>query len=481
LETNNDSAAPRVPLAVDLDGTLVLTDTLVESLLVLFKRNPFYVFALPAWWVRGVAYLKREVARRSAVDVSSLPYHMRLLFFLRNEHQQGRRPLILATGADAAVARQIADYLHLFDRVLASDGVRNLSGPAKKDLLVKEFGAGGFDYIGNSRKDLPVWHAARRAIVAGSPGFIRNARGRLANVERTFERSPADARVALRSLRLYQWLKNVLIFVPLLAAHRYTEIPLLAAGGLAFVSFGLCASSVYLLNDLLDLPDDRRHPVKRNRPFACGALPPAAGLWMIPLLLGMSIGLGLILPRPFLLMVGIYYLLTLAYSLWVKQVIMLDVILLAALFTMRMMAGSAAVAIWPSPWLLAFSMFLFTSLALVKRFAELVIMRREHGRNARARGYVASDAELLSAIGVASGVVAVLVLVLYITSGPAPLYYGRHEAIWLVCPVLLFWICHIWIIAHRGEMVDDPLVFSLRDHVSRFALGTMAILMLLAI
>jgi 4-hydroxybenzoate polyprenyltransferase len=486
--TSQDSAAggslktsrALVPLAIDLDGTLVQSDSLVESFLMLFKCNPLYVFAMLAWLLRGVAHLKRQIACRTTIDVNSLPYHMSLLLFLQNQHQANRH-LVLATGADETIARQIADYLQIFDRVLSSDGKTNLSGAIKRDLLVKEFGLGGFDYVGNSRKDLTVWHAARRALVVGSPGSIQYLSDNLPTVERTFECDEADWRVHLRSLRIYQWLKNVLVFVPLVAAHRFYEIPLLASTCLAFVSFGLCASSVYVLNDLLDLPDDRRHPTKRHRPFASGVLPLAAGLWMIPSLLGLSMGIGLILPRSFLAMLGIYYALTLAYSMWLKRLIALDVIVLAVLFTMRMMAGSAAVAIWPSAWLLALSMFLFTSLALVKRYAELVIMRMEHGQNARARGYVASDAELLSAIGVASGVVAVLVLALYITSGPAQLYYGRHYAIWLVCPILLFWICYIWLIAHRGEMLDDPLVFALRDRMSRLAIGAMAILMILAI
>ena len=332
------------------------------------------------------------------MDVSSLPYHMSLLHYLRNQHQDDRT-LVLATGADENIARQIADYLQIFDRVLASDGKSNLSGVRKRDLLVKEFGVGGFDYVGNSRKDLTVWRAARRAIVVGSPGSIQRAIGQLSNVERTFECDQADWRVYLRSLRIYQWLKNILIFVPLVAAHRFNEITLLALTCLAFVSFGLCASSVYVLNDLLDLPDDRRHPTKRHRYFASGILPLATGLWMIPSLLGLSIGIGLILPRSFLAMVGIYYALTLAYSMWLKRLIVLDVIVLATFFTLRMMVGSAAVSIWPSPWLLALSMFLFTSLALVKRYAELVIMRMEHGPNARARGYVVSDAECYQPLG----------------------------------------------------------------------------------
>ncbi len=469
-----------VPLAIDLDGTLIRTDSLIESLLMLFKRNPLFVFAMLAWLRRGKAYLKRQVACRVTLDVSSLPYHMDLLTYLRDQHHENR-PLVLATGADEHVARQFADYLQIFDRVLASDGRVNLSGAAKRDRLVAEFGTGGFDYIGNSRIDLSVWQAARRAMVVGSAADIDNARARLSNVERAFEVNSADWRDWLRPLRFYQWLKNVLIFVPLLAAHRFQDIGLLVPACVAFLSFGLCASSVYVLNDLLDLPDDRRHPRKRRRSFASGILPSSAALWMIPLLLGLSIGVGLVLPRSFLIMLGIYYGLTLAYSLRLKKIVILDVIILAALFTVRMMAGSAAVAIWPSSWLLALSMFLFMSLALVKRYAELVTMRIAHGPSAHARSYVVSDAELLAAMGVASAFVAVLVLVLYITSGAAHLHYGRHQVIWLVCPLLLFWVCYIWLVAHRGGMHDDPLVFALKDRGSRFALGLMAIIMILAI
>jgi 4-hydroxybenzoate polyprenyltransferase len=477
---NAKGAEPPVPLAIDLDGTLIKTDSLIESMLTLFTCNPLLVFAMLVWMGRGKAYLKRQVACRVTLDVSSLPYHMGLLIYLLDQ-RHNHRSLVLATGADEHIARQIADYLHIFDRVMASDGKTNLSGVLKRDRLVAEFGAGGFDYVGNSRKDLLVWQAARRAMVVGSPSDIDNARALLSNVERVFEVDAADWRVRLRPLRLYQWLKNVLVFVPLLAAHRFHEISLLVSACVAFLSFGLCASSVYILNDLMDLPDDRRHPRKRSRAFASGVLPLLAGLWMIPLLLGLSIAVGLVLPHSFLIMLGIYYALTLAYSLRLKKTVILDVIVLAALFTVRMMAGSAAVAIWPSSWLLAFSMFLFMSLALVKRYAELVTMRLAHGPNARARSYVVSDAELLSTMGIASAFVAVLVLVLYITSGQAQLHYGRQLAIWLVCPFLLFWICYIWLVAHRGGMHDDPLVFALKDRGSLFALGLMAIIMILAI
>jgi len=479
-QEQDKGAANSIPLAIDLDGTLIRTDSLIESLLAFFRRYPLLIFIIFAWIAKGRAYLKRKVASRVTLDVSSLPYNMDLLTYLRDQHHE-KRPLVLATGADEHIARQIADYLQIFDRVIASDGRTNLTGAVKKQRLVEEFGDAGFDYVGNSRKDMVVYQAARHAILVGSQAGVAAACARLSNIEWVFEYEAPDWRVWKEPLRLYQWLKNVLVFVPLMAAHRFYEIGLLGSGCLAFLSFGLCASSVYLLNDLLDLPDDRRHPRKRYRAFASGALPLAAGLGMIPLLLGLSIGVGLILPGSFLMMLGIYYGLTLAYSLRLKRIVILDVIALAALFTVRMMAGSAAVTIWPSSWLLALSMFVFMSLALVKRYAELVTLRSVHGPGARARSYEVRDAEMLSTMGIASGFVAVLVLVLYISEGQAKLYYGHLGIIWLACPFLLFWICYIWLVAHRGGMHDDPLVFAMKDRVSRVALGLMAIIMILAI
>jgi len=468
-----------VPLAVDLDGTLIRTDSLLESLMPLLKANPFLFVALFFWLARGKAYLKRQVALRVIPDISSLPYNLDILNFLRDQHLSNRT-LILATGADQLMAQQIADYLHVFDSVIASNGKNNLTGEKKKERLVAEFGIGGFDYLGNDRKDLFVWQAARRAIVVGSKTFIDRICARLSNVERVFQIKTAGWPEWIRALRLYHWLKNLLVFVPLVAAHRFSEISLLLLAGTAFLSFGFCASSVYILNDLLDLPDDRKHPRKRSRPFASGILPLTAGIAAAPMLLGFSIVIGLTLPLPFFFMLGIYYTTTLAYSFRLKKIVILDVIVLAMLFTIRMMAGSAAVDVWPSSWLLAHSMFLFISLALVKRYAELVTMRIEHGRAAKARSYVASDSELLAAMGIASAFISVLVLVLYITSGAAQRIYIHHNLIWLACPALLYWLCYIWLTAHRGGMHDDPMIFALKDRVSRYILLSMIIIMLLA-
>jgi 4-hydroxybenzoate polyprenyltransferase len=282
-------------------------------------------------------------------------------------------------------------------------------------------------------------------------------------------------------MRVYQWLKNLLVFVPLLASHRVGELTLLARGGAAFAAFSLCASGVYVLNDLFDLPDDRRHPRKQFRPFASGDLSPRAGLTFSPVLLGLSALVSLMLPPAFRWLLAAYFGLTIAYSIRLKQVVLLDVIVLAGLFAARVMAGGAAVGIWPSSWLLAFSIFLFLSLALIKRYAELVVVRTLSGESAKARGYLASDRELLACLGCASGYVSVLVLALYINSGAAQVLYGRHELIWLVCPLLLYWVSYLWLAAHRGRMHDDPLVFALRDRTSRIIIGLMMVMVLAAI
>ncbi len=478
LQTEVESVS--VPLAVDLDGTLIRTNSLIESLMPLVKANPLFFLVVFFWLLKGRAYLKQQVARRVTLDISSLPYNLEVLGFLQGQNTSGRR-LILATGADEQIAQQIAVYLHIFDKIIASDGKNNLTGLEKKNRLEAEFGVRGYDYLGNDRKDIIVWQAARRAMVVGPKTFTDRIRTRFSNVDRVFEVKSAGWPEWIRALRLYHWLKNLLVFVPLLAAHHLYEMGLILAAGKAFLSFGFCASSVYILNDLLDLPDDRKHPRKRSRPFASGILPLAAGIVAAPLLLGFSIAIGLTLPLTFLLVLGMYYTTTLVYSFRLKKIVILDVIVLAALFTLRMMAGSAAVDVWPSSWLLAHSMFLFISLALVKRYAELVTMRIEHGQAAKARSYVASDSELLATMGIASAFMSVLVLVLYITSGAAQLLYGHLNVIWLACPALLYWLCYIWLIAHRGGMHDDPMIFALKDRVSRYILLSIVIIMLFAL
>jgi 4-hydroxybenzoate polyprenyltransferase len=464
------------PLVVDLDGTLVKTDLLIESFFSLIKKNPLYVLVIPLWLLRGKAYLKRQIAERTTLDVSILPYHQQLLEYLKDQHVQERQ-LVLATGADERIARQVARHLQIFDRVLASDGNVNMTPRTKQLRLVTEFGEKGFDYAGSGRSDLEVWSKARKAIIVNAAAGVSQRVLRGTQIEQIFSRKEGFLKPYLHALRLTHWLKNLLVFVPLILGHRYNEPDLLGRALLIFFSFGLAASSVYLINDLADLSADRRHPRKRLRPFAAGDLSPAWGLVLAPLLFALSIVLAYFLPLPCLAMLLLYYLLNLGYSFTLKKIVILDVIVLAGLYTMRIMAGSAAIAIWPSAMLVAFSMFIFFSLALVKRYAELVLMQKEYGRSVQVRGYQAIDKELLASMGAGSGYLAVLVLALYIPSGAAEVLYKRQEFIWFLCPLLLYWISYVWLIAHRGRMEDDPLVFSIKNRVSQIV----AILALLII
>lgn len=452
------------PLAVDLDGTLALTDTLHESILALLRRNPLYLFALPFWLLRGKAHFKREIAHRARPQVATLPYHAPLLDWLRE--QRGQREIVLCTASDAAIARDVADHLAVFDDVLASDGVRNLSGERKAQALAERYGEGGFDYAGNARRDLAVWRRARAAVVVNARPSVARSAARIARVERSFVPARAGVRTWLRALRAHQWAKNLLVFLPLLTAHLALEGETVGRALLAFVAFCLCASSVYLSNDLMDLDADRQHPRKRQRPFAAGELPLVAGFVLAPALLLGAFALALLLPGRFVLVLAVYYLLTVAYSLRLKRVEMLDVIVLAALYTARLLAGAAAIAVPASFWLLAFAMFLFLSLALIKRHTELATLRDLGRVTAAGRGYRTDDLPMLAVLGGASGYLAVLVLALYINSRESERLYRQPELLWLLCPLLLYWLNRAWLLTHRGRMPDDPVVFAVRDPVS---------------
>jgi 4-hydroxybenzoate polyprenyltransferase/phosphoserine phosphatase len=473
-------AAPLTPLVVDLDGTLIETDLLIESILRLLREEPLALFSLPRWLLKGRAYLKQQVAGRTEIDPTLLPYRSALLDYVRAERVKGRK-VVLATASDQRLANQVAAHLKLFDQVLASDGSTNLSGERKRARLVAEFGEREFDYVGNESRDLPVWSSARKAIVVSkNPRLLRAVAGLTAG-ENAFADRSASLRDYLSALRPEHWLKNLLVFVPVFASHLFLSPLLLGKTLAAFAAFCCCASAGYLLNDLLDLQADRRHPQKRLRPFASGRLPLTYALVMAPCLVVLGCALAGLLSPLVLGTLLFYFALTLAYSLRLKRVALLDILVLASLYTLRIVAGTAAIALWPSVWLLGFSMFLFTSLAFVKRYAELVIMREVQGDHATARGYELSDAELLASKGTASGYAAVLVLALYIASGAVKALYSRHQLIWFVCPLLLYWLGFLWLIAHRGKMYHDPLVFALRDRTSRILLMLMVVTVLLAI
>lgn len=466
------------PLCVDLDGTLVRTDVLVESVFALLKRNILYLFLLPIWLCKGKANVKQKIADRVELDVDLFPYNSALLKFLVEQKAQGRR-LILATASNTKYAYQIAGHLGIFDGVRSSDADINLSGFRKRQCLIRDFGERKFDYAGNAPVDLEIWTHARRAIlVDAAPSLVRKAERTVA-IERVFNDRQPRIRALFRSLRFHQWAKNLLLFVPLAMAHQVGDLALLVQAFMGFLAFGLCASSVYVLNDLLDLPADRRHPSKRLRPLACGAYPIKWGVLLVPALLVSAFLVALLLPVAFVATLALYYTVTVAYSFKLKRTLLLDVLTLAGLYTVRLLAGAAAVSVAVSFWLQAFSMFLFLSLALVKRYSELLALTGQKHGAAHGRSYEKVDLETLGQLGASSGYLAVLVLALYIDSEQGKLLYAHPQINWLLCPLLLYWISRIWLLTRRGEMHEDPVVFAIRDQRS-YWLGLIALIIVLA-
>ncbi|WP_296352122.1 UbiA family prenyltransferase [Ramlibacter sp.] len=456
------------PLVVDLDGTLIRTDLLHESASRFLLQRPLAAPRLLAWLAAGKSVLKTRLAQSVALDAAVLPYDTELLAWLRAQKEQGRE-LVLATASHRLLAEQVAQHLGLFDTVLATEDGSNLRAHAKRDVLVARYGERGFDYVGNDWPDLPIFQSAAAAhVVSRSPRLVERVRalGNLASSRVPATGSPAAG--LLKAARPHQWAKNLLVFVPLLAAHRYGDTLAVAQALAAFVVLSLAASAVYLLNDLVDVADDRHHERKRLRPFAAGTLSLLHGWLAWPLLLALAFALAAwLLPGRFAAALGCYGVLTAAYSFHLKRVAVVDVLTLAALYTLRIIAGAAAIAVPMSFWLLSFSMFIFLSLALIKRYSELRAAR-DAGREAalRGRGYSPQDLEMVSSLGAASGYMAVLVLALYIQDSHTAALYGEPRAIWLACPLLLYWISRAWLLTHRGQMHQDPVLFALRDRAS---------------
>ncbi|HEX4309323.1 MAG TPA: UbiA family prenyltransferase [Acidobacteriaceae bacterium] len=474
-------SASRRPLCVDLDGTLVKSDTLMDSLLVLVRSRPLDALLVPFWLLRGKAAVKAEVGARVSLDVRHLPYNRSVIEYLETERGEGRR-LYLATGADQELASRIADHLGLFDGVLASDGKTNLTAGNKLEGLRQAFGDEGYDYIGNANPDVPLLEHAGTAMIANpAPALRARLRSRGVTVEREFDDRAPQLKAILKAVRLHQWAKNILIFVPMLLAHVLRS-GAFADAAIAFVSFSLCASSTYIANDLLDIESDRRHPRKRARPFAAGDLSVASGVFTSAVLLGGSIAIAAaLLPLGFLLWLFLYLVATLSYSLYFKRVVLVDVILLAGLYTVRLLAGSAATKVAISPWLAAFSIFLFLSLAMVKRFSELQNTRARGQAIANGRGYLLSDIEQLRSFGTCSAYTAVGVFLFYIReAGELGGLYQHPNWLWLIAPLLIFWLSRVWLLASRGQLDEDPVIFAVTDRVSLATGAAVAIIAALA-
>lgn len=464
-DAHNFLGPPNMPvLVVDLDGTLIQTDMLYETFWSAVSAR--WLNAIPATraLMNGKAALKRSLEEMGPIDVSHLPYNAEVLEYIASWRAKGGQ-VALVSASDQRLVQKIADHLDLFDAVCGSDGSRNLKGAEKAKYLQATYGSGNFAYAGDAVADLEIWKHTTKAITVGvSQSLTKRVDALNVPVEHLSERK-SPLKPILKAMRPHQWLKNVLIFLPMMAAHQFTPITI-AQTFLAFVVFSLIASSVYLLNDLLDLDADRAHPRKRLRPFASGELPLVWGTLLTPLLLFAGFGLSLFLGWAFVGVMALYYAVTTAYSFFLKRELIVDICALAGLYTLRIIAGGAATGITLSVWLLAFSMFFFFSLASMKRQAELKAGQNLGQEKAHGRSYKTSDMPLIANMAVSSGYVSVLVMALYLYSDTVRALYSFPAPLWGICLVLLFWLSRMTMISHRGWMHDDPVVFAARDYIS---------------
>ncbi len=476
-----DSAALSIPpklkpLVVDLDGTLVRSDLLAESAFAHLGHNPMRVVGLLSAIRRGKAALKAEIAAKTEIDVSHLPYDEDVVSLIRQRRAAGNQ-VYLASASNERYVQAVADHLGLFDGWFASSDSENLSSRSKARRLVEAFGEGGFDYVGNGRADLAVWTVAcRRIAVRVSP----TVRSKLIDMDPdaiVLENAMGRTRAWIKLLRVHQWAKNALVFVPLVTARRFDLLAFGEAIG-AFLAFSLAASAIYILNDLVDLDADRKHPSKRRRPLAAGTVPIARAMVLIPALLVVGFSGALAIAPALAGVLLTYLLLTTAYTFVLKRKMLVDVLALASLYTIRVVGGAVAISVAMSEWLLAFSMFIFTALALIKRYVELAARIDNDLSDPTNRNYRKSDLDIVAALAAAAGFNAVTVFALYISSDVVRPLYRYPQALWLICLILMYWLGRALLMAHRRLMDDDPIVFALRDRNSYIALGLIGLILI---
>nr|WP_262913790.1 UbiA family prenyltransferase [Rhizobium halophilum] len=463
------------PLVVDLDGTLIRSDLLIECAFSELSHCPHSIVEMVRALGEGKASLKHRLSEPRDFDPAVLPYDPEVLKVIRQASQEGRA-VYLASASHERLVSAVAAHLGLFTGWFATDAATNCAGEVKAGILVAAFGEGGFDYVGNDKADLPVWRRAAKAYAIRTPGKVaRQLSSECRDVQHLSHDAPTW-RTWARMLRVHQYAKNGLVFVPLLASHLF-DIASVMQTLLAAIAFSLCASSVYLLNDLIDLQDDRAHRTKCQRPLACGAIPLSHALIAIPLLLCMAFVSAGFISLPFIAVLAGYFALTTAYSFVLKRKMILDVVALAGLYTTRVVGGAVALSVAVSPWLLAFMMSWFLSLALVKRYVELLARKEANLPDSKSRDYRNDDVAMVGALAAAAGVNALTLFALYIASEDVQSLYTRPEVLWFVAPILTYWIARVLMLAHRGQMHDDPVVFALKDKVSLVSLGAVSVFM----
>lgn len=457
------------PLAVDVDGSLIRGDLLSESALAYLRGSPFRMFAILYWLSKGKAVLKRKLAERVDVDISVLPVNEEFVAYIETEQARGRS-IHLATAADGIFAAKLAQRFGFVDGVIASDGVTNLKGEAKARVLAERFPK-GFAYAGDAAADLPVWRAATETVVVDAARSTLRAAEAIRKPIAVIPRRPLGPMTLLKAARVHQWAKNALVAVPLVLGGKAFDLHAWAIVAIGFVLLGVLASSTYLLNDLWDIEDDRRHWSKKHRAFAAGRIPIAAGLVAAPVGVAAAMAGAALLGSAVFASFAAYLGVTLAYSFRLKRVAVLDVFTLASLFTLRLIIGIALAAVPGSPWLLVFSMFVFASLSFAKRHTEVVRLAASGATRAGGRGYVTADEPFLIGMGVATGMSAVLVMVLYLIDEAFRAgFYTTPAALWTFPCVLFLWLGRVWVLSGRDELNDDPVAFAVKDKPS-LALG----------
>ena len=476
-----------LPLFVDLDGTVIKSDMLFESFLWLLKHRPWTLLLTPFWLVKGRANLKYEIASRAQPNIESLPLNTQFLEYLKQQ-AANRREIILISASDERVTRRVAEHLGLFSRACGSNATTNLKAEKKLQRVQSLCGKNAFAYAGDSAADLILWQHAAQAICVNAKARVRKKFNSLARVadqqliknDLHFDK-PQTSFALLRSMRPHQWLKNALLFLPLLLSHRLQELDLLISSAAGFVAFSLCASSVYLLNDMLDLESDRLHTTKKFRPFAAGDLSLRSGFLAAPALLTTAFICAALLNTSFSLLLAAYWFATLCYSLRLKSLLFIDAVTLAGLFCVRILAGASAIGVTASSWLLSFALFLFFGLALVKRHAELMNLHKEGKQESAGRAYRVSHLPLLSILGPSANIAAIAIFALYALSDTAAALYSQPWLLLAACPGMFYLVARVWRIARAGELEEDPVRFAIKDRISQLVIALCAGIFWLAI
>lgn len=469
------------PLVVDLDGTLIYTDLFFEGFILLLKKNLFFIFICFAWLLKGRVYLKNKILANIQISYKFLPYNIELLEFLKTESVKGRK-IVLATASLKAQAKQIAELFPIFEEVFGTENSNNLKGSNKEQLLVKQFGKGKFDYVGNSHSDLKIFASCRYSyLVNPSKSLLRKTK-KISVLKNVWKNKKESWITYIRAIRAYQWVKNLLIFVPLLTSHSFSSLNLIIQDLKAFISFSLIASAGYLINDLLDLNSDRSHPTKRYRPLASGELRILSATILIFIFLAgglfIASGIGLL----FLTILLLYFITSITYSLFIKRIALYDVFVLALLYSLRIFAGGIVIDVSLSFWLIAFSTFIFLSLAFIKRYSELIqIDNNESSLKSRGRQYSLVDINLLQIMGIVSGFMSAIVFSLYINSSEVVKLYKNPNLLWGMSLLFLFWISRMWLMTVRGKMTDDPIIFAIKDKTSYFIFLLLGLIIAMAI